>query len=66
MGFAKPKAPAAPATVTTPPPTVTETQENDLKADYSQRAARRKGLLSTILSKRSGGLNASGGNSTLG
>ncbi len=73
MGFSKIlKTPeiAAPATVSTPPPTVTETQETDVQADYNQRASRRRGLLSTILSNRNrssaGGSGNTGGNTTLG
>ncbi len=70
MGFNKlfrtPSA-AAPATVSTPPPTVSETQENDSLADYNQRASRRKGLLSTILSNRNrNGGSAAAANQTLG
>ncbi len=60
----------APATDTTPPPTVTETQDTNLQADYAQRASRRRGLLSTILSNRNRsnalGGGDSGGNTTLG
>ncbi len=56
--------------VRTPPPTVTETLEDDTQADYAQRASRRRGLLSTILSNRNrsnaSGHDAAGGNTTLG
>ncbi len=48
MGFSSPKSPA----VYTPPPTVTETQQPDTQTDYAQRSARKRGLLSTILSNR--------------
>lgn len=50
MGFAK--MPSSPKTVSTPPPVVAETVESDTQADYEQRASRKKGLLSTILSTR--------------
>ncbi len=60
MGFLKPSVPStptivnsAPATVKDDPPVVTEVQVNDAAADYDQKAARRKGLLSTILTDRS-------------
>ncbi len=71
MGFKnmfKTPSAAAPATVKTPPPTVTETLESDTQEDYNQRASRRKGLLSTILSNhnRSRQDNGSAGNTTLG
>ncbi len=71
MGFSKVfgSEPTPPATVTTPPPTVTETQESDTKADYAQRASRKRGLLSTILSNRNrvaGSAGTGGGNRTLG
>lgn len=52
MGFAV-KTPKSPATVTTEPPVVAETHEPDTVAEQEQRAARRKGLLSTILSVNS-------------
>lgn len=79
MGFLKPSVPSAPAVVnSTPvvkndPPVVTEVQATDAAADYDQKSARRKGLLSTILTDRStrgnGALTATAtdsGNSTLG
>lgn len=58
MGFAK--MPSSPKTVSTPPPVVAETVESDTQADYEQRASRKKGLLSTILSNQ----KASGGSLT--
>ncbi len=69
MGFNKIFSPDPPTTVSTPPPTVTQTQESDTQADYAQRASHRRGLLSTLLSNRNraSGLGSSGGsNSTLG
>ncbi len=72
MGFSKlfGGAPSAPATVSTPPPTVSDTQDRDTQADYEQRASRRRGLLSTILSNRrqsEGNASATAsGNTTLG
>lgn len=79
MGFLTPSAPAAPTVVrSTPtvkddPPVVTEVQANDIAADYDQKSARRKGLLSTILTNRSTRVNAAltsatanSGNTTLG
>lgn len=68
MGFAKPKI-SNPATVTSPPPVVTETVEDHSSRAYDQKQAVRRGLLSTILSKRpsEAALGASNsGNSTLG
>ncbi len=66
MGFGTVSSPA-PAT---PPPTVTETQVTDEKADYAQRSSRKRGLLSTLLSSRNqaAGLGSSNseGNKTLG
>ncbi len=55
----------------TPPPTVADTQPQDVRADYEQQAARRRGLLSTILSdsnRRNAPLATTGatGNTTLG
>lgn len=47
MGFAI-KTPKTP-TIKSEPPVVTETQESDMQADYEQKSARRRGLLSTIL-----------------
>ena len=49
MGFAV-KTPEAPA-VNTEPPVVAETQETDAQTDYEQKSARRRGLLSTILTR---------------
>lgn len=59
MGFAV-KTPKTPATVISEPPVVAETHEPDSVAEHEQRAARRKGLLSTILSdsNRSNGMQA--------
>lgn len=70
MGFAV-KTPKTPATVTTEPPVVAETHEVDTAAEHDQRASRRKGLLSTILSDhhRRNGLHtaaAATDNATLG
>ncbi len=69
MGFAV-KTPKIPAVESTPP-VVAETQDTDAQADYEQKAARRRGLLSTILSnkeKNTGLAPAApvGNNSTLG
>ncbi len=50
MGFNKMF--SGPPTVSTPPPTVTETQPNDSQEDYAQRASHKRGLLSTILTNR--------------
>ena len=47
MGFAI-KTPKTP-TINSEPPVVTETQETDMQVDYEQKSARRRGLLSTIL-----------------
>ncbi len=72
MGFSKISSPSPTTTDTTSttPPTVTETQETDTQEDYAQRSARRRGLLSTILSNRNRtaglGDGNSGGNKTLG
>lgn len=49
MGFMKP---SAPASVETPPPVVAETADTDTQNAYDQKASRRRGLLSTILSRR--------------
>ncbi len=71
LGIDTPSASAAdsPATVTSPP-TVTETQEVDTQADYAQRSARKRGLLSTILANRNRTAGVAGGyyggNTTLG
>ncbi len=52
MGFSKIFKPSPPpvTTVAAPPPTVADTQPQDAEADYVQKASRRRGLLSTILS----------------
>ncbi|MBE6419248.1 MAG: hypothetical protein E7031_03880 [Akkermansiaceae bacterium] len=47
MGFAI-KTPKAPP-VNTEPPVVADTQDTDTQAGYEQKSARRRGLLSTIL-----------------
>lgn len=56
MGFIRkaisPAAPSSVKTVSTPPPVVADTVESDTTAGYEQKAANKKGLLSTILSKR--------------
>lgn len=49
MGFMKP---SAPATIEEPPPVVAETADSDTQNAYDQGASRRRGLLSTILSRR--------------
>ena len=59
-------APTPPSTVSTPPPTVSDTQESDTQADYEQRASRKRGLLSTILTNRRRGETAPAGSNTLG
>ncbi len=72
MGFNKilgiDTAAASTSTVDTTPPTITQTQESDTRADYAQRSARKRGLLSTILTNRNRttGSSQSGGNTTLG
>ncbi len=79
MGFSKIFKTSSPATIintstpttVTEPATVTETQEVDMEADYAQRANRKRGLLSTLLSNRNraAGLDGSSngsGNNTLG
>ncbi|MBR5895459.1 MAG: hypothetical protein IKZ13_07950 [Akkermansia sp.] len=48
MGFSKPSPAPAPA-VQSEPPVVAEVVQQDAQADYDQKAARRKGLLSTVL-----------------
>ncbi|MCQ2366387.1 MAG: hypothetical protein MJ056_04410 [Akkermansia sp.] len=67
MGFTKPK--AAPATAT-PIPVVTDNEPAATKAAYNQTAARRRGLLSTLLSRRPAAdpnsTAADSGNTTLG
>ena len=45
------------------PPVVTEVTQNDTAADYDQKNARRKSLLSTILTPRPGTLATGGSNS---
>lgn len=50
MGFAV-KTPKVPAVESTPP-VVAETHDTDAQADYEQKATRRRGLLSTILSNK--------------
>lgn len=70
MGFMKPSVPSTPA-VESLPPVVSDTVESDAKSDYSQKASRKKGLLSTLLTnKRPAGTMAAAaqgtGNSTLG
>ena len=71
MGFLNPKAPSAPE-IKKEPVIVTEVVDTAAESDYSQKAANRKGLLSTILSsqKNSGSaISASAshqGNTTLG
>ncbi|MDO4818083.1 MAG: hypothetical protein Q3986_06625 [Akkermansia sp.] len=65
MGFTKPK--AAPAT---PIPVVADNEPAATKAAYNQTAARRRGLLSTLLSRRPAAdpnsTAADSGNTTLG
>lgn len=69
MGFSiKTPSPSQPKT---PPPVVAETQPTDTAADYNQRNARRRGLLSTILTDKgksdsSGVLSRVSDGSTLG
>ncbi len=69
MGFAKPSTPA----VDNSPAIVSEVIDSDAAADYDQKASRRKGLLSTILTARrqqnTGGMKPAStpsGNDTLG
>lgn len=50
---------SAPKPTKTPPPVVADTQEMDTAADLNQRQARRRGLLSTILTAN--GRNAADG-----
>ena len=57
MGFSI-KTPS-PQQTKTPPPVVADTQETDTAADLNQRQARRRGLLSTILTTN--GKNVSAG-----
>jgi len=62
MGFMKPSVPSSPPVETTPP-VVAEVAEADTKADYNQKASRKKGLLSTILTApRRGGAMAAASN----
>lgn len=49
MGFMKP---SAPATIEEAPPVVADTADSDTQNAYDQSARRRRGLLSTILSRR--------------
>ncbi len=49
MGFMKP---SAPATIEEAPPVVAETADSDTQNAYDQSAKRRRGLLSTILSRK--------------
>lgn len=51
MGFMKPKAPAA-SDIKTEPVIVTEVVDTAAEDAHSQKAANRKGLLSTILSEQ--------------
>ncbi len=62
MGFMTPSVPS-PSTEKKEPPVVTEVTQNDTAADYDQKNARRKSLLSTILTPRPGTLAAGGSNS---
>ncbi len=76
MGFSKifkPSVHHVAAKVASPPPTVADSQPQDTQADYAQKASRRRGLLSTILSdsnRRTSPLTPAGpgstGNKTLG
>lgn len=67
MGFSTPSSPPAPkATI----PVVTDNTPNETKAAYEQTAARRRGLLSTLLSRHTQPVQdspaANPGNPTLG
>lgn len=57
MGFVKkiisPSVPQSITSVSAPPPVVADTLAHDTGAAYEQKAARKKGLLSTLLSKQS-------------
>ena len=74
MGFLTPSVPAASAPVVeqSEPPVVTQVEDSNAVADYEQKSARRRGLLSTILTVRNSRGNAlattaaNRGNSTLG
>lgn len=74
MGFVRkiisPSVPQSIHAVSTPPPVVADTIDSDTAANYEQKATRKKGLLSTILSKQHQSNNtpatANRGNSTLG
>lgn len=61
MGFMKP---SAPATIEEPPPVVAETADSDTQNTYDQGASRRRGLLSTILSRRENNAGNTSANST--
>ena len=62
MGFMTPSVPS-PSTEVKEPPVVTEVTQNDTAADYDQKNARRKSLLSSILTPRPGTLSTAGSNS---
>ncbi len=71
MGFLTPSVPTASAPVVeqNEPPVVTQVEDSNASADYEQKSARRRGLLSTILTGRTTALGttaASKGNTTLG
>ncbi len=67
MGFSKLFKPASVPTTSVEPPTVSDTQEQDARSDYEQKASRRRGLLATILSDSNRSKTpAAPGNSTLG
>lgn len=61
-----PSVPQSIHTVSTPPPVVADTVDSDSGANYEQKASRKKGLLSTILSKQNQHTATTGGNTTLG
>lgn len=69
MGFVKkiiaPATPQSAANVYTPSPVVADTADSDSAAAYEQKSARKKGLLSTLLSKQHQ-REASTANTTLG
>ena len=70
MGFVKkiisPAAPQSATSVYTPPPVVADTADTDSAAAYEQKSARKKGLLSTLLSKQNQRGTSTTGNTTLG
>lgn len=68
MGFASKLIAPKASTVSTPPPVVADTADTDAAAAYEQKASRRRGLLSTILSDRNreNTVPQSGENTTLG